>query len=67
MKPKFEVGQKVIASDGEVCEILSFSYDSVNGFRYVLSSKELDYVKKETIEGIKNCTEDELKAYVEKK
>ena len=63
MLPKFKIGQKVqVVNDGEIGEILAFSYDSnLKAIRYTVSSKEVDLVKKEVIEGVKNCMESELK------
>ncbi len=68
MKAKFEVGQKVkVKQDGEVGAIVAFSYSSESGFRYSVSSKEVDIEKKEVIHGVKNCLEDELEAVKEAK
>lgn len=61
MKPKFEIGQKVkVSNDGEIGEVLSFSFDGEK-FIYRISSKEVDIAVKEVINGVKTCGEDELK------
>lgn len=61
MESKFKVGQKVkVINDGEIGEILSFSYDSENGFKYTISSKEVDIPNKAVIDGVKTCLEAEL-------
>ena len=62
MKIKFEVGQKVKCLDGEVGEVLGFSYSQQNGVIYTISSKEVDLEKKEIINGVKTMREDELEA-----
>jgi len=63
IKQKFNVGDKVIAKNDpqkEVHEVLGFSYDE-NGFTYKVTSKEVDVVKKEIIEGVSFYKEEELK------
>jgi hypothetical protein len=59
MKSKFNVGQSVKMPDGEVGIIQSVRADE-NGIHYVVSSKEVDLVKKEIINGVKHCEESEL-------
>lgn len=58
---KFKVGQKVKSSDGDVHEVIAYSFDSVNGFMYKATSKEVDMSKKEIVEGISHYRESELK------
>jgi hypothetical protein len=58
---KFKVGQKVKSSDGDTHVVLAFSFDSERGFVYKVSSKEVDMVKKELVEGISHYSEKELK------
>lgn len=58
---KFKVGQKVVSSDGQEHEVLSFSFDSERGFMYKVTSKEVDMIKKEIVEGIAHFGEKELK------
>ncbi len=58
---KFKVGQKVKSSDGDIHVVLAFSFDSERGFVYKVSSKEVDMVKKELVEGISHYGEKELK------
>lgn len=58
---KFKVGQIVLSSDGQEHEVLSFSFDSENGFRYKVTSKEVDMIKKEIVHGISHYSEKELK------
>lgn len=60
MKTKFAVGDKVIAPDGELGEIVSVHIDE-NGVWYTMTSKEVDVPRREIIEGFKHLTEDELK------
>lgn len=63
MQPKFSIGQKVkfhLDSDSEIGEVLSYSFHPETGFTYQISAKEVDLEKKEIIQGIKHCREDEL-------
>lgn len=60
MKSKFEIGQSVQMPDGEIGDIQSVRADE-GGIYYAVSSKEVDLVKKEIINGVKHCEEDELK------
>lgn len=64
IKPKFDIGTKVkfaMDSDNEAGLVLSYAYvPELETFRYTISSKEVDLAKKEIIEGIKTCLEDEL-------
>jgi hypothetical protein len=61
MKLKFEIGQKVKCLDGEIGEVLSFSYSSERGAVYTVSSREVDLKAREVVDGIKTCMESELK------
>ncbi len=66
MKLKFSIGDKVkVKADGEVGKVVGMSVSS-EGVRYTVSSKEVDFVKKEVVHGVKNCLEDELEAVKEK-
>lgn len=59
---KFEIGQKVRFigdSENDAGEVLSLSFDGEN-WSYKISSKEVDHARKEIIEGVKICLEDEL-------
>lgn len=65
MDINFEIGQKVkVISDGEVGEVLAIHVTS-EGVRYTISSKEVDMQKKEIINGVKHCGQDELEAVEE--
>ena len=66
MKTEFELGQKVEMPDGEIGSVISIHADE-NGIHYVVTSKEVDLVKKEIINGVKHCEESELKAVKEEK
>lgn len=67
MDIKFKIGQKVkVLQDGEVCVVLRISVNA-DGVSYTLSSKDWDSAKKEVIEGVKTCYQDELEAYKEPK
>lgn len=67
MDIKFKIGQKVkVLQDGEVCEVLRVAINE-NGVLYTLSSKDWDSAKKEVIQGVKHCYEDELELYKEPK
>lgn len=60
--PRFDVGKKVKVkgtSDFDGGEILSVSYIDDKWF-YKFSSKEVDLTKKEVIDGVKTCSEEEL-------
>lgn len=62
MNNKFEIGQKVRFigdTENDAGEVLSLSFDGEN-WTYKISSKEVDHAKKEIINGIKICREDEL-------
>lgn len=67
MKPKFNIGDTVkVKADGEIGEVVGFSYDlsvatsKISGFRYKITSREVDFAMKEVIDGFKNCLEEEL-------
>ncbi len=63
---KFNIGDKVqIKADpvGEVHEVIGFSYDREKGFSYTITSKEVDVIKKEVINGISFHREGELQAW----
>ena len=65
MNTKFHIGQKVtVVADGEVGEVQSVHIQEA-GVSYTISSKEVDINKKEIINGVKTCAEDELDAFVE--
>lgn len=63
MQPKFEIGQLVKFvndKDSDAGKVVSYSYDSENGFVYKITSKEVDMELKEILNGFKTCKEGEL-------
>lgn len=50
------------APDVDAGEVVGLSYDNDSGFRYRITSTEVDVAKKEISHGIKNCLEAELEA-----
>lgn len=63
--PKFTIGQKVhfvgdAKSDAGV--VKTFSFDPEVGYRYTITSKEVDIKRKLVVDGIKTCLENELVA-----
>lgn len=60
-QPKFKVGDKVIHLDNESSKILAFSFDGKE-YRYKISSVEWDSRERRVIQGVKNCSESELRA-----
>lgn len=68
LTPKFDIGSRVKMigdPDVDAGEVVSFNYSADSGFRYQVTSKEVDMVKKEISHGIKNCLEAELEAVKE--
>lgn len=61
MQPKFDIGDKVKTADGEVCQVVSYSFDG-STFTYKLSSREVDLRARKLIEGVKNVTQEEIEA-----
>lgn len=61
-KPKFEIGQKAISPDGEVCEVIKMAFDE-SGWKYVVLSKEVNTKARAIVEGVKTHSEDELKEF----
>lgn len=68
MNPKFKVGDLIqeVSNENETGNIISISWNSDQGFGYIVSSKEVDTIKKEVIEGIKTYKEDEIELAKEK-
>lgn len=65
MKPKFEMGDKVKFvndNDSDAGEVVGYSFNNERGFVYQISSKEVDLIKKEVVNGVKSCSEAELVA-----
>lgn len=61
-KNKFNIGELVKASgdkNSDAGKVLSMSFDGET-WSYKISSKEVDFEKKEVINGVKFCKEDEL-------
>ncbi len=66
--PKFNIGQTVRnKADEEIGVIEAFSYDPEVGFRYKVTSREVDISAKEVIDGFKTVTEKEIEAVKGKK
>lgn len=66
--PKFNIGQTVKnKADDEVGVIESYSYDPEVGFRYKVTSREVDITAKEVINGYKTVEEKEIEAVKGKK
>jgi len=66
-QPKFIVGSKVkVKSDlsEQEREVLSYSFNTTDGFRYTISSIEVDTQAKKLINGVMHCNEDELSAEI---
>lgn len=64
LTPKFDIGSRVEMigdPDADAGEVVGLSYNADSGFRYQITSKEVDMAKKEISHGIKNCLENELK------
>lgn len=65
MKNKFNIGDKVKFikdKDSDAGKIVGFGYSEEKGYVYTISSKEVDLEKKEIIDGVKNCNENEIVA-----
>ena len=67
LTPKFDIGSRVKMigdPDVDAGEVVSFNYSADSGFRYQVTSKEVDMVKR-NFSRIKNCLEAELEAVKE--
>lgn len=64
-QPKYQIGQSVVTSDGEVCAVLRVSFDGKQ-WSYMLSSREVNPRKREIVDGVKHVLESELKPVEDK-
>lgn len=63
--PLFQIGNKVrVINDSRMAgEIVSYSFDSINGYLYRITSRYYDAEKNEMIEGVMTCREVEIELF----
>lgn len=70
LNPKFKQGDRVKFKgdpDRDAGKVLEIFWNSKEGFRYSISSEEVDISQKKIIKGIKSCLEKELVKMKKKK